>query len=150
MISLPHPYPPGEAERYLEAQESLRRRGLGAAFAVVLKAAGRFCGLVEVREIDREHAQAELSFWMSPAVWGLGYMTEAVRAVLRYGFVDLGLNRLYAYHMQRNPSSGRVLAKSGFRHEGVLRERVRKWGRHEDVALWAMLRSDWDTQDDGP
>jgi len=60
-----------------------------------------------------------------------------------YGFEVLGLNRLYAYHMTRNPASRRVLEKNGFRKEGVLRQRVRKWGKFEDVALWAFLREDW-------
>jgi len=46
--------------------------------------------------------------------------------------------------MQRNPASGRVLQKNGFHQEGLLRERVRKWDRYEDVLLWAIVRSDWD------
>ena len=45
--------------------------------------------------------------------------------------------------MTRNPASGRVLERNGFHREGVLRQRVRKWGRYEDVALWALLREDW-------
>jgi len=70
-------------------------------------------------------------------------MSEAIGAVLRLAFQDLGLNRVYAYHMVRNPASGRVLARHGFRVEGVLRERVRKWGVFEDVVLQALLREDW-------
>jgi RimJ/RimL family protein N-acetyltransferase len=97
---------------------------------------------VEVRDIDREHSQAELSFWLAPKLWGRGCMSEAVQAALRYGFDELGLNRLYAYHMERNPASGRVLEKNGFRREGLLRQRVRKWDRYEDVVLWAIVRSD--------
>ena len=70
-------------------------------------------------------------------------MSEVVQAVVRYGFEGLGLNRLYAYHMLRNPVSGRVLEKNGFKQEGLLRQRVRKWGQFEDVALWAILRQEW-------
>ena len=146
MISLLHPYPPGEAERYLDEQETLREEGRGVTLAVFTSDDPRFVGLVEVREIDREHSQAELSFWLARGAWGHGYMTEALHAVLRYAFDDLGLNRLYAYHMQRNPASGRVLEKNGFRREGLLRQRVRKWGRYEDVLLWAIVRSDWEAQ----
>jgi RimJ/RimL family protein N-acetyltransferase len=143
MISLPHPYPAGEAERYLARRQAERERGLSAAFALVRKADAGFAGLIELRAIEREHSQAELSFWLAVEAWGLGYMSEAVAAVVAYGFDDLGLNRLYAFHMLRNPASGRVLEKNGFRQEGVLRQRVRKWGRFEDVALWAILREDW-------
>jgi RimJ/RimL family protein N-acetyltransferase len=45
--------------------------------------------------------------------------------------------------MERNPATGRVLEKNGFRQEGMLRQRVRKWGRFEDVALLAILKQDW-------
>jgi RimJ/RimL family protein N-acetyltransferase len=55
----------------------------------------------------------------------------------------MDLNRVYAHHMLRNPSSGRVLEKAGFQHEGILRQRVRKWGVYEDVAILAILKADW-------
>jgi ribosomal-protein-alanine N-acetyltransferase len=56
---------------------------------------------------------------------------------------QLGLNRIYAHHMVRNPASGRVLAKVGMKPEGLLRQRVRKWGVFEDVVLLALLREEW-------
>ena len=104
---------------------------------------GWFLGLVEVRDIDREHLQGELSFWLAVDAWGQGYMSEVVQAAVRYGFECLSLNRLYAYHMLRNPASGRVLEKNGFKHEGLLRQRVRKWGQLEDVVLCAILQQEW-------
>jgi [ribosomal protein S5]-alanine N-acetyltransferase len=143
MISLPHPYPAGEAERYVAQKESEREAGRSVTFTIEQKVEGWFCGLVEVRDIDREHLQGELSFWLAVEAWGRGYMSEVVKAVVRYGFEGLGLNRLYAYHMLRNPASGRVLEKSGFKQEGLLRQRVRKWEQFEDVVLWAILRKEW-------
>jgi hypothetical protein len=50
MVSLPHPYPAVEAERYLDEQKSLRGQALGTAFAIVTKGEYRFCGVVELRE----------------------------------------------------------------------------------------------------
>ncbi|MGB5615209.1 MAG: GNAT family protein [Desulfobacterales bacterium] len=143
MISLPHPYPAGEAERYAIRQLSERDAGRSVTFIIEQKSEGWFCGLVELRDIDREHSQAELSFWLAVGAWGQGYMSEVIHAVVRYGFASLGLNRLYAHHMLRNPACGRVLEKNGFKQEGLLRQRVRKWGQFEDVSLWAILRKDW-------
>lgn len=74
--------------------------------------------------------------------WGQGFATEAARAVVRHGFETLGLNRIYAHHMTRNLSSGRVLERIGMRREGLLRQRVLKWGRFEDVVIYAVLRGD--------
>jgi [ribosomal protein S5]-alanine N-acetyltransferase len=73
-------------------------------------------------------------------------MSEALKPVLRFGFEVLNLNRLYAYHMMRNPASGKVLQKNGFTQEGFLHQRIRKWGVFEDAKLSAMLRQDWQDQ----
>lgn len=139
LISIPHPYPPGEAERSIAARRAERAAGTGETYTAVERDGGAFCGQIEIRDIDRDHRQAELSFWLAPERWGQGLMTEMVRAVTARAFGDLGLNRLYAHHMTRNPASGRVLAKAGFRHEGTLRQRVWRWGVAEDVELWGAL-----------
>lgn len=143
MISLPHPYPDGEAERYIARKMHELEEGSSVTFVIEKKAEKGFCGLIEVRDIDNEHSQGELSFWLANKAWGNGYMSEVVQVIVQYGFEKLGLNRLYAYHMLRNPATGRVLEKNGFRREGLLRQRVRKWGKYEDVALLAILRQDW-------
>jgi [ribosomal protein S5]-alanine N-acetyltransferase len=101
-------------------------------------------GSLGLRDIDLEHAQAEMGFWVTVECWGHGYATEAARAVLAHGFGKLNLNRIYAHHMVRNPASGRVLAKIGMIREGVLRQRIRKWGRFEDVVAMSVLRSEWE------
>ena len=143
MITIPHPYPDGEAERYVVRKQAEREAGGSATYTIKQKPKALFCGIIELREIDREHSHGELSFWLDVAAWGRGYMSEAVQLVVRYGFEVLDLNRLYAYHMLRNPASGRILAKNGFKQEGLLRQCVRKRERFEDVALWAILRQDW-------
>ncbi|BAZ08259.1 GCN5-related N-acetyltransferase [Calothrix sp. NIES-4071] len=146
MISIPHPYPNGEAEQYIQRQIAEFEAERSVSFVIECKSEKEFCGIMEVRDIEREHSQAELSFWLAVGVWGQGYMSEALKAVVRFGFKDLALNRLYAYHMVKNLASGKVLQKNGFVQEGVLRQRVLKWGVFEDVKLWAILRGDWQDQ----
>jgi [ribosomal protein S5]-alanine N-acetyltransferase len=143
MISIFHPYPDGEAEQYISKQLAEFENGHSVTFVIERKFERAFIGLIEVRDIEREHSQAELSFWLAVEAWGQGYMSEVLKPMLRFAFEDLGLNRLYAYHMVRNPASGKVLQKNGFVQEGLLRQRVRKWGVFEDVALLALLRRDW-------
>ncbi len=143
MISLPHPYPDGEAERYIFRQLTEQASGKSIAFIIDHKPTGNFAGVIEIRDIEPEHSQSELSFWLASGMWGNGYMREAVEAAVRYGFDSLKLNRLYAYHMLRNQASGRVLEKNGFTREGLLRQRVWKWDKYEDVEIWAILRQDF-------
>jgi RimJ/RimL family protein N-acetyltransferase len=142
MISIAHPFSTEDAERYVRSRVAAMQQERGAAFTLRTHAPTVFVGFAELRDIDREHSLAELSFWLAIESRGRGYMAEALDAVLRYAFEDLGLNRVYAYHMVRNPTSGRVLSRLGFQVEGLLRQRVRKWGLFEDVVLQALLRSD--------
>ena len=104
---------------------------------------------MELRAIDAEHSHAEMSCWVGVEWWGQGFATEAALAVLRLGFEQLKLNRIAAFHMVRNPASGRVLERIGMKREGLLRQCVRKWDRFEDVVLTAILRDDW-TRDAKP
>ncbi|NJO79427.1 MAG: GNAT family N-acetyltransferase [Cyanobacteria bacterium RM1_2_2] len=149
MISIPHPYPMGEAERYVAKRIAEFEQGQSRAFAIERKSENQFCGVIEIRDVDREHSQAELSFWLAVEAWGQGYMSEALKPLLYLGFENLDLNRLYAYHMVRNPGSGKVLQKNGFTQEGILRQRIRKSGVFEDVKLWALLRQDWQNNSTG-
>jgi RimJ/RimL family protein N-acetyltransferase len=146
MISIPHPYPDGEAEGYISKQIFEFEEGRSVTFAIEQKPEKFYSGIIEIREIEREHSQAEVSFWLAVKAWGQGYMSEALKPVLCFGFEELSLNRLYAYHMARNPASGKVLKKNGFVQEGLLRQRVRKWGVFEDVVLLAILRKDWENK----
>jgi len=141
-ISIPHPYPHGAAEQWIEHLPQLFEAGLAAHFAITSRESGELLGSVALRDIEREHLQAELGFWIGVPWWGRGYATEAAREVIRFGFGELALNRIYAHHMLRNPASGSVLRKIGMTQEGLLRQRVRKWGKFEDVALYAVLRQE--------
>ncbi|MDJ0569139.1 MAG: GNAT family N-acetyltransferase [Pleurocapsa sp. MO_192.B19] len=154
-ISIPHPYPDGEAERYISKKIAELKIGCSVTFAIGLrpryaiesKLEAKLIGIIEIRDMDREHSVAELSFWLAVAAWGKGYMSEALKPLLNCGFETLSLNRIYAYHMVRNPASGKVLQKNGFKPEGLLRQRIRKWGIFENVILLSILRQEWQSKD---
>jgi ribosomal-protein-alanine N-acetyltransferase len=63
--------------------------------------------------------------------------------VLRYGFEEIGLNRIYAMHLSRNPASGRVMEKVGMLHEGCRRQHFQKWGIFEDVEFYGIIGIDF-------
>jgi RimJ/RimL family protein N-acetyltransferase len=142
-ISIPHPFSEEQARQWITGYARAFAEGRGIGFGLSLRRTGELIGTIVLRDIETEHSQAELSLWVGHAWWGQGYATEAAWAVLRFAFEQLDLNRIYAHHMVRNPASGRVLEKIGMKPEGLLRQRVRKWGVFEDVVLMAILRSDW-------
>ena len=143
-VSIPHPYGLDHARAWIGNQRRESVRGRATNFAIRLLPGAPLIGSAGLRDIDQEHLQAELGFWIGRDWWGQGYAREAADAVIRFGFETLGLNRIYAHHMARNPSAGKVLLHVGMQREGLLRERVRKWGVYEDVAVYAILREDRD------
>jgi [ribosomal protein S5]-alanine N-acetyltransferase len=88
--------------------------------------------------------RAELGYWIGKPFWGCGYATEASRRVIRFAFEELVLNRVFAHAMTKNATSIRVLEKSGFVFEGIMRQHCRHRGVFEDVACFGMLLTEFD------
>jgi RimJ/RimL family protein N-acetyltransferase len=142
-ISVPHPYTLEYAQSWITCCNQEWEKNHSATFALELLTEKKLIGMNALRHIDREHAQAEIACWVGKDWWNQGFASEAGEAMIRFGFETLQLNRIYAYYMTRNPASGKVLTRIGMREEGILRQRVRKWGVFEDVAVLAILREDW-------
>jgi ribosomal-protein-alanine N-acetyltransferase len=117
-LSIPHPYGPEMAADWISIHAEAYANGEGATFAITLRHSGELVGAIGLA-IRREHLRGELGYWIGKPYWGKGYCTEAVGAVMDFGFRILNLSRIHAYHFARNPASGRVLQKSGLTHEGA-------------------------------
>ncbi len=141
-ISIPHPFSLAAAKSWIAGLPHFFRTGTAVQFALALKSSTELIGSVALEAIDSQNAQAELTFWVGAPWRGVGYATEAAGETIRFGFSQLSLNCIYAHHLARDPKSGHVLRKLGMKQEGVLRQRVRKWGVFEDLVLYAILRED--------
>jgi len=137
-LRIAHPYTEQDARAFLALAQEPGRLWL----AITLRSDRRQIGGIGLR-IDEPHQHAELGYWLGVAYWGNGYATEAAREMLRYGFADLHLHRIFASHFKHNPSSGNVLKKLGMRYEGCQREHLRKWDQYVDSELYGMLRQEW-------
>jgi RimJ/RimL family protein N-acetyltransferase len=89
---------------------------------------------------DVYRKSAELGYWLGEPYWGKGIATMAVKAMVEYGFIQLGLVRIYANVFEGNPASNRVLEKAGFRLEARLQKAVYKEGRILDQFLYAIVQ----------
>jgi RimJ/RimL family protein N-acetyltransferase len=137
-LNIPHPYPEGAAEAWIATHQQAWEAGSGVTFGIVQQSANAVIGAIGLT-IKPEHASGELGYWVGVPYWNSGYCTEAAGAILDFAFDTLGLHRVQARHLTRNPASGRVMQKLGMRLEGIHRESVRKWDRFEDLALYAIL-----------
>ncbi|MGH7482337.1 MAG: GNAT family N-acetyltransferase [Longimicrobiales bacterium] len=141
-LSFPHPYGPGEAERFLT--RLYREYALGDAVGFAIRAAdsGEYMGAIGLHLV-RSNSAAEAGYWIGQPYRGRGYASEGLAAVLDFAFRDLGLHRVHASHFARNPASGQVMRKAGMRQEGTARGAVRKFGVFEDLIRYAALSEDF-------
>jgi ribosomal-protein-alanine N-acetyltransferase len=86
---------------------------------------------------------AHLGYWIDEEHQRKGYMTEAVREVVRFAFEDLGLHRVQAAVMPHNVASLRVLEKLGFRKEGESPRYLQIAGRWADHVVFAVTAEEW-------
>jgi RimJ/RimL family protein N-acetyltransferase len=117
----PWPYKAEDAEAFL-----LRDRAPDDLPELLIYArtrgAPRLVGGIALRERDGEDS-AELDYWIARPCWGLGFATEAGRAVIGMAHEGLRLESLCSGHFPDNPASGRVLEKLGFRPTGEIEKR---------------------------
>lgn len=142
---LPHPMDRQAALSWITERVEDQTAGRGVTFAITLEESGEVIGAIGM-EIVATHEQGLLSYWLGRPYWNRGYGTEAVSALVGYGFSSLKLHRIYAPHFHTNPASGRVLQKVGMTHEGRLREHYLCFGRRIDVELYGMLREEFLTK----
>ena len=85
----------------------------------------------------------EIGYDLAQAYWNRGIMTEALAAVLQFGFERMELNRIEAMVMLENTPSMQLLRKLGFQEEGILREYGFWKGQFHDMKLFSLLRRDF-------
>jgi ribosomal-protein-alanine N-acetyltransferase len=141
-LRIPHPYEKKIAEQWISEHRRKYEEGESIHLAIILNENRKLIGSISLMHINRKHLHAEMGYWIGKEYWNHGYATEAGLAVIRYGFENLGLNRIHAHCFSRNQASARVLKKMGMSHEGTLQEHIRKWDKFEDIEMFAILRSE--------
>ena len=143
-VNLPHPYTLEMATGWIKTHEADFQEGRNVTYAITLKGSGELIGTISLMDFTRGSNHARIGFWIGLPYWNMGYCTEAGKAILKYGFVERGLNRIHTAYMVSNPASGRVLEKLGMVYEGTQRQHITKLGEYEDLILVGLLRSDWE------
>jgi RimJ/RimL family protein N-acetyltransferase len=121
----------------------LREPGGRLDLAVVRRDTGALIGDVTLQWTSEEHRQGEVGFVFHPDHHGLGFATEATAVLLRLGFEDLGLHRIFGRLDGRNVASARLLERLGFRREAHLRENELVKGEWLDEMVYALLDREW-------
>ena len=137
-LRFPSPYRVEDAETWLELTGA---EPVAHNFAIEWQ--GRFVGGIGLEPLgDVFSGTAHLGYWLGEPYWGKGLAVQAVALLVPHAFGTLGFARLQAFVFGENTQSMRVLEKSGFTREGVLRGHVRKNGAVMDAVMFGRLREE--------
>ena len=104
---------------------------------------GALMGAITLDNIRRGPAQAAtLGYWVGVPFARMGYMSEAIAALVHYAFTALDLSRIEAACLPENAASRGALEKAGFKYEGVAQSYLQIDGRWRNHVLYANLRHD--------
>ena len=143
LADVPFPYTEKDAADWVEQTAENWAEGCDYQFVVVLADGGAMAGHIGLRMQESEigtPAVAELGYWFGRPYWARGYATEAARAIVAFGFDELGLDRIIAGCLTDNERSIHVLAKVGLSSIGVRRQSFATLGETLEVPLFGLTR----------
>lgn len=112
----------------------------GINWGITIKGNTKIIGIIGIYKIYAENHRAEIGYMSLPETNGKGYVTEAIKAVLQYGFDNLDLHSMEAIIDPDNIASERVLQKNGFVKEAHILENGLWEGKYLDTVIYSLLR----------
>lgn len=140
---LPTMTDPADANTMVRRMAARTKHGQAIRWGIVRKQDRAFVGTCGFH-FQAAGFKAEIGYDLGREYWHQGYMSEALRAMLTYGFETLQLNRIEALVMPGNEASTAVLLRLGFTEEGVLREFAFFKGQYHDLRFFSLLRHEAD------
>lgn len=111
--SMPNPYHEEDAISWMHMANTGFKEKNNYMFAIRFSDTLEFIGGMGLT-IDKENNRAELGYWLAEDFWNIGLTTEAVKAILKFGFEELKLNKIIAVYLTSNESSGKVMIKKAW------------------------------------
>ncbi len=141
-LPVPSPYTLKDAEEFV-AKSVLQSADDELGFAIELD--GTVIGGIGLR-FEAPIQVASLHYSIAREHWNRGLMTEAVRAVVNWGFEASNLAKIYSWADVENIGSWRVMEKIGMTREGTLRSQGVNRGVRQDFHYYGILRDEWESR----
>ncbi|MCH4569755.1 GNAT family N-acetyltransferase [Bacillus sp. ES1-5] len=132
-----------QAKTTIQTFKTRYEEGSVFRWGIEKKGTGQLIGTCGFHLINKHHKRAEIGYELDDTYWGQGYATEALQAILGYGFETLQLIRIAAVVYVENKASQKLLSKAGFQEEGLLRKHMIQNGVAHDTILYSLLKEEW-------
>lgn len=135
--NIPYPYRKEDAEFWFKISKEAFEKRKGFTFAIRDKNE-QMIGAIGLH--DEGSDKAEMGYWLAKPFWNKGYVTEAAKSVVDFGFKELGFNKIYATYFPHNPASGKIMQKIGMEEEAILKKHLKKDGKYYDIPMYSVFR----------
>ncbi|MEF2094719.1 GNAT family protein [Bacillus sp. CFBP9009] len=122
--------------------ESIFEEGSGIRWGITLKNSGKVIGSCGFLNMVSKHHRAEIGYELTKDQWGKGIASEALEAVVMYGYRHFHLERIEALIEPDNLPSQKLVEKQGFRREGLLRHYEYTCGKFDDLYMYSLIKED--------
>jgi [ribosomal protein S5]-alanine N-acetyltransferase len=132
----PHPYTPEKGKAFIE----YAMKG-DPIHIFTIEVDGKAAGGIGIhQQTDIHRKNAELGYWLAEPYWGKGIVTGAIKEIVKYGFENFDIDRIFARPFGTNAGSQKVLEKSGFILEARLKNTLFKDDEYLDELVYAIRR----------
>ncbi len=132
---------PEDTKHYIEGEIENFKNKTGADFGIWYE--GKWVGSMGYHSINISDKKAAIGYWLGEEFTGKGIMTECVKAIIKYGFEELGLNRIEIECSTLNEKSRAIPERLGFTMEGKLRQGHIVNGVATDDYMFSLLKGEW-------
>lgn len=132
-----------DAKRLIELMSQNYANKEWIEWGITLTGTKKVIGLVGYGEWNRRHNFGSIGYDLAKAYWGQGIGSEAVGAILNFGFERMALNRIEAITLMDNERSITMLKRLGFHLDGVRRQLVLEDDGYHDSAIFSVLADEY-------
>lgn len=132
-----------EADDLVQHYIFLFEQKLSITWAISLRETPGMIGSIGFPRINRDNYRGEIGYSLDPDHWKKGYMDEAIKKIIDFGFKKIGFHSMEAVIHPDNGGSAGLVKKHGFVQEGYFRERTLFEGTWLDERVFSLLARDW-------
>ena len=142
-IDAPRHFDADNARRWIAARMVEEERGYALHWAVCLLSEDRLVGYVGLDDIDLQHRQAELCFWLDCLHGSKEFQVEVAHAALAFAFTSMALTSMRSVSVPGRSEPAGVLTTLGMRQLQPTSRQGHVWTRFDDVHIWTITRDHW-------
>jgi len=141
-LNIPFPYKEKDAMWFINISSEYFENLSKFIFGIYSKGDDSFIGCIEIGNNIRDK-KGGVGYWVAKKYWNKGFMTEALKRVISFGFEELNLNKIEAQFIIENTASEKVMQKVGMLKEATLIDHNFAKGRFRTVVQYRLLRKEF-------